>query len=673
MVARPRVPYFSFLSITLFLAITLSVIGLFPIGFFPIGLFQLELLAPISLPAAYAEKPPLPASAPPLDYRIQCRYFPERTTIVGRVDLTWPFPGAQPLEQLALHLYPNAFRPGSTFRKESSGKHRGYTAGQGDDGEMEVTRITANYDGESIDVTKSLRYIQPDDNNLNDKTLAAVDLPRPLRPGQRLELAIEFRTRLPRVYARSGTAGPFVMAGQWYPKLAAFERYGQRGRTREGFNLHQFHANSEFYANFANYDVQITLPKGYTVGATGQETAPPVVQDGLQTVRFGQAWVHDFAWSADPRFRLFTRTVTPQGGRPVEIRLYCQKDHVHTADRQLDAVAAALEGLAAYGPYPYAVLTVIDPPADAPGAGGMEYPTLITGGTPSFPGERSAEPDRLLIHEAAHQYWYGLVASNEFEEAWLDEGLTTYTEGKILERYKADTRIPVRFFGFPLLYSPLRDGCPGLFRAALGPWVPDPIRLDSWKFASEQSYAVSVYNRAALALYSLERLIGEEKMQAILSTYCSRWSFRHPGTEDFLRIVAEKAGDRAAKLFQQWLSTPGALDYAVGSVRMAKGPDGPVWTIRIDRRGELGAPVEVAVIGKDGQRQQFFWDDGERYKEFTLPGTAPEAVVVDPGEKLALDINRLNNFWAKEQNNAAALRWSLFVAAVCQGLMAVGL
>ncbi|MBM7865287.1 M1 family peptidase [Heliobacterium gestii] len=649
-------------AMILFFSIALSAMTLFPPG--PLALPW--------LPAASAEKPPLPASAPPLDYRIQCRYFPETTSIVGRVDLTWRFPGAQPLDQLALHLYPNAFRPGSTFQKESSGRHRGYAAGQGDDGEMEITRIIANVDGQSVDVTEAFRYIQPDDNNLDDKTLAAIDLPRPLRPGQTMALTMEFRTRLPRVYARSGTAGPFVMAGQWYPKLAAFERYGQRGRTKEGFNLRQFHANSEFYANFANYDVQITLPKEYTLGATGQETAPPVAQDSLKTVRFGQAWVHDFAWSADPRFHLFTRTVTPQGGRPVEIRLYCQADHIHTAERQLNAVAAALEGLATYGAYPYATLTVIDPPNDAPGAGGMEYPTLITGGTPNFPGEGSAELDRVLIHEAAHQYWYGLVASNEFEEAWLDEGMTSYAEGKILAGYKPDTRVPFRLFGLPLLNQPLRDGCPGLFRAALGPWVPDPIRLDSWKFASEQSYAVSVYNRAALALYSLERLIGEEKMQALLSSYFSRWSFRHPGTNDFLRIVAEKAGDRASILFQQWLSTPGALDYAIGSVRTANTPDGPAWTIRIDRRGELQAPVEIAVIGKDGHVQSLFWEDGGRYKEFTLSGAAPEAVVVDPGEKLALDINRLNNYWAKEPNRAAALRWSLFVASLYQGLMAFG-
>ena len=149
-----------------------------------------------------------------------------------------------------------------------------------------------------------------------------------------------------------------------------------------------------------------------------------------------------------------------------------------------------------FGPYPYETLRVVVPPPGASGAGGMEYPTLITAWDASVPPE-SLAVDQVVVHELAHQYWYGMVASNEFEEPWLDEGLATYTENKMMT-----TIVPE--------YSRLAMMSPIL--------QPEPLDRPAWEYV-DNTYASNVYLRAARVLSGIEEVVGEEKMLEILRTY----------------------------------------------------------------------------------------------------------------------------------------------------------
>ncbi|WP_162008080.1 M1 family metallopeptidase [Heliorestis convoluta] len=617
----------------------------------------------------------MPDTDPALHYAIDCTFSPSLSAIDGKVTISWRHPGQVPLSEIALHLYQNAFSPGSTFMNHSLGLHRGHQASSMQRGYVEIFSISYHTPEGSKDITSTLQYIQPDDNNHLDQTLALVQLPDSLQPEQLLEITISFRTHLPAIFARSGTAEPFVMAGQWYPKLAAYELAGQRGRAHEGFNLHQYHSNSEFFANFANYDVRITVPKEYIVGATGEEVTEPIHQNGEKQYHFAQRWIHDFSWAADPRFLVYHDVFQPDSGEPIMVQLFTRKEHAHMANRQLEAVLGTLNELQSlFGTYPYRTVTIVDPPGDAAGAGGMEYPTLITGGTPLLSHRRSMEPERVLVHEMIHQYWYGLVATNEFEEPWLDEGFTTYTEGKILSRLYGDSRSSFSLFGQPMLPLPLSTESPGLFRTVLQPFVLDPIDLPAWEFASSRSYATSVYYRAALLLYSLEGFIGEEKMFDVLSTYYQRWAFRHPGTDDFIAIVKEKGSVEAAQFLRESLEKDSYLDYAIGDISPVGTPEGLNWTIRIDRRGEIIAPVDILIVHHNGQKELYHWSGKERYHQIQVPySTAPLAIHIDPEERLPLDINRLNNDWTQERPWWPALRWTLFLTLYYQSLLTLGL
>ena len=225
--------------------------------------------------------------------------------------------------------------------------------------------------------------------------------------------------------------------GQWFPKIAV--------HTGEGWNCHQFHYNSEFFADFGVYDVDITVPLWFRCrGLPGRNYERVENVDDTVTVKYHAEDVHDFAWTTSPDYVVFERRVDD-----VDVRLLIQRDNVDLADLHLDAAEMTIPHFqSTWGDYPFPNLTIVDPRRGAGGSGGMEYPTLITAGTGrlSFPGLKSLMIEGVIVHEFGHNYWYHLLASNEFEESWMDEGINTYTDFRVAEDAFPE-RAPVRLGG----------------------------------------------------------------------------------------------------------------------------------------------------------------------------------------------------------------------------------
>jgi hypothetical protein len=421
--------------------------------------------------AVYVPHSELPeAAARSVDYRLDVQLDPATKQLTGSAEIRWTNRTPVPAREIFLHLYLNAFRNNrSTFMQESRGRHRRWTLEEGEWGWIELTSVKI---GNGPDISGAVRYVQPDDENIHDRTVVAVPLDTEIPGGESVQLHLDYKARLPRVFARTGHKGNFYMVAQWYPKPGVFQR-------EAGWNVHQFHANSEFFADFASFDVRITVPQGYVVGATGRQVATPVENlDGTTTYRFAQTDVHDFAWTADPDFLTRVRRFSYADERDesqerelaailgygledlalddVRVTVLLQPEHEHQADRIFRAAFAAIRQYGYwYGRYPYETLTIVDPQHGARGAGGMEYPTLITIGSDWLAPAASLSPEGVTIHEFGHQYWYGLVASNEFEEAWLDEGFTTYSTGKVLEAVYGPRRGVMTLGGLPLVMHPL--------------------------------------------------------------------------------------------------------------------------------------------------------------------------------------------------------------------------
>jgi hypothetical protein len=647
-----------------------------------------------SLEAPYP-LPPLPEKSPRnANYTIEARLDPVKHTIDGRLVLEWRNLADRPLDNFPFHLYWNAFRNNlSTSAREggSRGARRRAERQERDFGWIHVTSVRLQGETET-DLLPSLRYLQPDDGNSDDRTVMEVRTPRPVAPGATTRFAIEWTSLIPHgTVGRSGWVHDYHFIVQWFPKIGVF--------WKGGWSANQFHASTEFFSDYGVYDVQLTLPRGFVVGATGRRMESKDNRDGTETLRYVQEDVHDFAWTASRRFLEKTDRFDDPGYPPVDIRLLVQPEHARLSQRYLESTKAALRAYGAWSaPYPYPQITVVDPAWNS-SSGGMEYPTLFTGGAHILAPEILRSPEEVTVHEAGHQFWYGLVGNNEFEEAWLDEGFNSYHEEKTTWLWLGPAGWGRTYFG-PAGGRGSRTGypvvAPGVY---LGRGISnldglrktgrsDSMARRGWEYRSRESYGLNSYGKPALSLQTLEALVGDETMTRILRVYARRFRFSHPTSADFIATVNEVTGQDWRWYFQEtWVSSD-LCDYAVtvenrrvpklaGFRDVGTGPperaptvgdepeegsDAGPWDseVVVERRGEVRLPVEIRVGFVDGSSKDEKWDGQYRWTRLRYPGRKVVRAYVDPEARLALDVDPSNNSWVEEKGQArrAAAKWS---------------
>ena len=622
-----------------------------------------------------------------VDYEIQVTLEPDGKLFTGRETLRWTNPSDRPVSDLRFHLYWNAFRnSASTFSKESGGHLRRDEVDRKEGwGFINVTSMSWN----GADLLKGSRFESPDDGNPDDRTVLSIPLPRPAAPGETITLEIGWKAKAPKVFARAGYVRDFFMAGQWYPKIAVLEPRGRRRRAEAGWNAHQYHAFSEFYADWGDYRVSITLPERFVVASAGEKVSE-TRSGGRKTLVFVQREIHDFAWSADPSYVLRESLFDPsrdvpsseveraakvlglgpeelmRGFRPVRLRFYMQPGHESQWRRYEAAQKWALAWLGLWVfPYPYAQVSVVDPPEDGMGAGGMEYQTIYTAGTDRrlawWPLRGIRLQEEVVIHEFAHGYWYGLLASNEFEESWMDEGITTFAESVMMDRrYRYSFEGP---FGIGLADEDRN-------RAETFGRDLDPIRRSSWAFDSESSYFRNSYSRPATVLQQIRRLAGEEAFWKVFRSYCLRWRFDHPTAEDFFDAFRPLAIPGFEALVTGSFSGTSFVDFRIVSAscerqdprsgyddtgRLALPPgerkkgkteaEGPFETeVVVGRDGDLVLPVEIALTFENGQVSRTRWDGREKWIRLrTVYSSRLARAEVDPTGTIVLDRDPFNN------------------------------
>jgi hypothetical protein len=554
---------------------------------------RLLAIALIVLPAAARPAQDPPAAAPGLSYEIWVELDAAGKTLLGKEEIVWTNSSPEAVPDMLFHLYWNAFKnEDSAFLREAAAESmfsRGAAPKDGEWGWIDVTDIRL---ADGTDLKPGFHYVTPDGpEHPGDQTVARVLFPAPVRPGESVRLRLEFRSKVPRTVARSGYYKDSFFIAQWYPKPGVYEA----GR---GWNCHAYHQNSEFYADFADFAVHITVPSRFVVGSSGKQTEARVDEAaGRTTYTYRQATVHDFAWTADPRYLKIERDFVADRevtaaeyaetaallGLPVEevrlpdvrMTLLIAPEHKAQIERHFKALRAAIKyyGLW-YGPYPYETVTMVDPPFRT-GSGGMEYPTLFTAGTSVAPSPNVLSPEGVIVHEFGHGYWYGLAANNEFEAAWLDEGFNTYSTGRVLARAYGPGALSFRFKGWSLdrlLRLPKTFDFELNRAAAINTVRYDPVTAWSWKFYNGGSYGANVYMRASTLLETLERFLGEPAWSRIMRTYHTRFRYRHPVKDDFVAVVNEVSGRDLTWFFDRLLEGTEAFDYGVASVSSVEVP-----------------------------------------------------------------------------------------------------
>jgi hypothetical protein len=627
-------------------------------------------------------------------YKISVTLDPSQKTLSGKELLTWRNSSPDKISELQFHLYLNGFKNSrSTFMKESGGQNRGFRMDDAGWGWTDITSMTTA-DGE--DLLHGTAFIHPDDDNAEDQTVLRVPLRKPVMPGQSVQISIAFKAKLPRVFARTGYYQNFFMVGQWFPKIGVYEAAGQRYATMGGWNCHQFHANTEFYADYGVYDVDMTVPKEFVLGATGSHVDTKDNGDGTKTVRHHAEDVHDFAWTASPLYLDLS-----DQWRDVKIRVLMQPQRADQAKRYFESAKIALEYFDKHvGKYPYPNLTIVDPAYGAMGAGGMEYPTLITAGAIWGVGTWARFAEIVTIHEFGHQYWYGLVGNNEFEEAFLDEGFNQYTETRILdENYGAKSSV----LNLPGLSMGDLESSRMAYGSMMNPKI-DPIATFGWRFKA--GYGTLTYQKTALFMTTFDRLVGRAVMDTIMKTYFERWKFRHPCWRDFLAVVNEvvpqyhgaRFGKDLSWYFDQVLFGTDVCDYELTSIEndevksprgvfdregkkvIAGGkPDSIIGDriydskVVVSRLGEIKLPTSVLVHFENGQEVREPWDGKGRWAEFKY--RRPEKIAwakVDPDTVMVIDINLNNNSKTTEPERAPVWKYTVKFLFWLQHLLQLG-
>lgn len=673
-----------------------------------------------------------------VDYSIDVELDAKTKKLLGHEILKYTNRSPDRIRDLQFHLYLNAFKnQRSTFWRESGGRLRGDKAPKDGWGYIDIRALRVG--GE--DRLAQMEFIHPDGSDPEDQTVVRVPLDDALEPGETVVVEFEFEAKLPKVFARTGYRDNYFLVGQWFPKIGVWESVGDRGAAEAGWNCHQFHAHSEFYADFGRYEVRITVPREFVVGATGVQTHLEAGRD-TTTYTFEQDNVIDFAFAASPDFireeRVFkgSEMVTDEELAAVSalhsipreeaelndvtMILLVQPEKHGMTERYFTALSHAIKYFGLwYGPYPYDTITVVDPPWGAGGSGGMEYPTFITGGSHRSAPEDAIGgipftlrgPEGVTVHEFGHQYWQSMVGSNEFEEAWLDEGINSYSTGLVMEEaytagptYVSVNQIPVRVDQW------LELGSVSVARISrIGPMAnrdTDQILREAWRFRNRVSYGLNSYMKTAAVLRQLQIELGDDVMARVMRTYFQRWKFRHPSSFDFFAVAEEVSGRDLDWFFERLVLSPGFVDYAVAEAHSTRtgyergvfdgtGTDGRITidkkavakkkkaekgqdkdtaphrtTVVVRNQGNIPYPVDILVSFTDGEEIREQWDGAYSWTRFTYERAARlERVVIDPDGKLVLDVNRANNSYVAEPKRGPIVKWGLKLLMVLQNVL----
>jgi aminopeptidase N len=623
------------------------------------GLYLCVLTATLAAqPGDLRAQEPRALSPRNANYRIDATLDHARHEIDGHETITWRNPSARPAESLRFHLYYNAWRDDrSTWMRERqlAGIPIRFRADD-DRGWTNITSLKiARVGAASIDTTNQLHFVAPDDGNAEDRTVVEAPLQAPVAPGETITIDVAWTAHVPRPVARTGVIGSYYFVGQWFPKIGVLQD--------SGWNCHQFHSTTEFFSDFGVYDVRLTVPSGWIVGATGIEQDAQDQPGGRRTHHFYQADVHDFAWTTSPEFlerhARFEHPTLPSA----DIRLLLQPEHAGQEERHFAAARATLRDYGEwFGPYPYGHLTIVDP-AWSSSTGGMEYPTLITAGSHWIAPSGVTQPEGVTVHEAGHQFWYGIVATNEFEDAWMDEGFNTYSTARVIEQAFTPNYTVERYFGgfIPWVFRDLPQTRVTDDRLAgyRGSARRDVQATPSFRYWPGSAGAIT-YNKTALWLHTLERHLGWPVLQRVLSTYFGRYAFSHPHPQDFFDVAHTVSGRDLGWFFDQVYRGSQVFDYGIDVIR--SNPEGSAYrTSVVARRYADGVfPITVRATFADGGREDWQWDGRDQWKLFETIRTAPlVSAEADPDRVLLLDVNRTNNSAVLQSvGRKAARRWS---------------
>lgn len=544
--------------------------------------------------------------------------------------LTWKNTSPDTIDELRLYMYMNSFKTrSSSYLQNMEREMLGIDIMQRMEDDPGYIQLTKCQDEQGVDIAPDQYYIRPTDGNENDESLLEIPLRQSILPGATVNYEMTFDVKLPPTVVRSGYGkNDYFLFVHWFPQLCVYE---QNAQGKWGWNSHQFMRGTEFFADFGDYDVTIDAPAHLVIGSSGCRISEEERANRKIHHFIGHDLI-DFAWVANPRYE-----VTTANHNGVEIEILMNPEHCSSTSRYLSAVEQSLDYLSTHvGPYVYPKITVVDPPMHTLNSGFMEYPMLITCATSYGAPKGLRSVESLVIHEFAHQYFMATLASNEKEEAWLDEGFVTYYEDRILDDNYGAQEAYFNLLGYKSgnaqqsrnEYVSLRNPANGI------------IARPGWKFKGP--FKPIIYAKTATALKTFENYVGRDIMDKFVQKYYRELKFTHPKEAD-MRGIMQKVLDSnqvkfdADKYWDQILHDTVYLDYQINDIQEH--------SVTVERLGSMLLDSEVEVTFEDGTSEivALIADERSTYKfDFSNKKRIVKAQV-DPKQKIWLDLNWNNN------------------------------
>ncbi len=599
--------------------------------------FHFSLLATLAATAVFAQSGYWQNQ---VEYKMNIDMDVSDNTFDGEQWLTFTNNSPDTITEVFYHLYFNAFQPESMFDNRS--RHIQDPDGRVKDRIYHLDNSEVGY--------HEILSIEQDGRAVNygiQQTIMKVELQRPIPPGDASVFHMKFHSQVPLQIRRSGrdnVNGVEYSMSQWYPKLAMYDENGWHPTP---------YVAREFYAEFGNFVVNITIDKDYVIGGTGILTNPEEIGHGYApepqgrqsnkiTYKFFAENVHDFAWAADPDF--VHDIVELDNGMPVHFFYQEDADNIqHWKQLEQDAPAYFDFMSSHFGEYAYPQFSVIEA-----GDGGMEYPmcTFMVGAGDEYEGFLG-----LFVHEATHNWYYGMIGTDESSYPWMDEGFTTFAEDEFMAEFLGKENIhstTYQRYGM-LLNSPAFE----------------PMSTPGDHFNYNFAYSISSYYIVSMFLNQLRGVIGEDVFWSGMMRYYDEWKFKHPDPNDFLRVMERESGMVLDWYLAYWVYQTKRCDYGIDTVLpMGEGST----LLRLANEGQMPMPVDVLVVFNDNNTVRYniplVMMQGHKSEGLPAepwPWTHPtyeleinfnmrdiKAIILNPERRIA-DLNSENDIWEGDQ------------------------
>ncbi|MGM0478208.1 MAG: M1 family metallopeptidase [Bacteroidota bacterium] len=588
------------------------------------------------------------------NYEIEVELNDSNHMLNGKEQIEYVNHSPDTLRYIYFHLWPNAYKndqtalaqqlraSGNEVLTQSTSADRGY-----------IDSLNFHIDGEQVNWSFDEEHID----------IAKIHLQEPLLPGESCTIATPFRVKIPSGnISRLGHIGESYQITQWYPKPAVYDR--------EGWHEMPYLNQGEFYSEYGSFDVSITLPENYVVGATGDlQTAEekqfleqkaseteekiaaynakknrvernpgdeyPPSSEKMKTIRYTQKNVHDFAWFADKRYEVLSGEVElPHSGRKVKTWAMFTPRNMGLWQ---DAVEYINDGTFYYskwnGDYPYNQVTAVDGTISA--GGGMEYPNVTVIGNAG----NATALETVIVHEVGHNWFYGIFGSNERDHGWMDEGLNTLNEVRyFMTKYPENEALAetVPFFNFHGLNYHDRNDL--LYRAVQAIGEDQPIETHSKCFQSA-NYGLVMYQKTGLVFEYMRHYLGNEKFDRIMQHYFDEFAFKHPQPADLRRIFEKHADGDVSWLFDDFLNTTKRIEARLGRVQS----NGKGYEVTVHNTGRIKGPIPVAVMENDSIIATKWTSPGQRKTTLSFEAEG-NRVMIDP-QRIVPELSRQNNGW----------------------------